>query len=65
MLAGRGGARTEPSKALDPARLWGQLDLAGELWEWNPDSWFDVAVEGGYVEPCVDVPLRQTSAPPR
>jgi formylglycine-generating enzyme required for sulfatase activity len=38
--------------------LWGQLDLAGELWEWNLDSWFDVAVEGGpgdvYVEPCVD-----------
>jgi len=42
--------------------LWGQFDLAGELWEWNLDSWYDVAafVDGSpgpgnvYVEPCVD-----------
>ena len=41
--------------------LWGQLDLAGELWEWNLDSWYDRAAfaDGGvrgnaYVEPCVD-----------
>ena len=41
--------------------LWGQLNLAGELWEWNLDSWYDRAAfaDGGvrgnaYVEPCVD-----------
>jgi formylglycine-generating enzyme required for sulfatase activity len=28
--------------------LWGQLDLAGNIWEWNLD-W-----EGGYVSPCDD-----------
>ncbi len=30
------------------AGLWGQLDMAGEVWEWNLD-WF-----GGYVAPCTD-----------
>jgi formylglycine-generating enzyme len=29
--------------------VWGQLDLAGELWEWNLD-WY----EGGYADPCTD-----------
>jgi formylglycine-generating enzyme len=29
--------------------LWGQLDLAGELWEWNLDVWNQT-----YVDPCVD-----------
>jgi formylglycine-generating enzyme len=32
---------------------WGQLDLAGELWEWNLGSWSGGA-EDDYVEPCVD-----------
>jgi formylglycine-generating enzyme len=31
------------------AGLWGQLDLAGELWEWNLDVWNQT-----YVDPCVD-----------
>ena len=31
------------------AGLWGQLDLAGEVWEWNLD-WFADA----YVDPCTD-----------
>lgn len=30
------------------AGLWGQLDLAGELWEWNLD-WY-----AAYVDPCAD-----------
>ena len=30
------------------AGLWGQLDLAGDLWEWNLDGYAD------YVDPCVD-----------
>ena len=30
------------------AGLWGQLDLAGELWEWNLD-W-----SGAYADPCTD-----------
>jgi len=30
------------------AGLWGQLDLAGEVWEWNLD-W-----AAGYVDPCTD-----------
>jgi formylglycine-generating enzyme required for sulfatase activity len=31
------------------AGLWGQLGLAGELWEWNLDVWNQT-----YVDPCVD-----------
>jgi formylglycine-generating enzyme required for sulfatase activity len=30
------------------AGAWGQLDLAGELWEWTMDTY------GPYVSPCVD-----------
>ena len=30
------------------AGLWGQLDLAGEMWEWNMDLY------APYVDPCVD-----------
>jgi formylglycine-generating enzyme len=30
------------------AGLWGQLDLAGEIWEWNLD-WY-----AAYVDPCTD-----------
>jgi formylglycine-generating enzyme required for sulfatase activity len=30
------------------AGLWGQLDLAGEMWEWNMDFY------APYVDPCVD-----------
>ncbi len=30
------------------AALWGQLDMAGELWEWNLD-WY-----GAYADPCAD-----------
>jgi formylglycine-generating enzyme required for sulfatase activity len=33
------------------AGLWGQLDLAGELWEWNLDYWDSIS---GYVDPCTD-----------
>jgi len=35
--------------------LWGQLDLAGEVFEWNLDS------DGSYVSPCTDC-ARLTSA---
>jgi sulfatase modifying factor 1 len=31
------------------AGLWGQLDLAGDLFEWNLDSW-----SSGYLVPCSD-----------
>jgi formylglycine-generating enzyme len=31
------------------AGLWGQLDLAGEMWQWTAD-WYQAA----YVDPCVD-----------
>jgi sulfatase modifying factor 1 len=31
------------------AGLWGQLDLAGEIWEWNLD-WY----ASSYVDPCTD-----------
>jgi sulfatase modifying factor 1 len=31
------------------AGLWGQLDLAGEMWQWTAD-WYEAA----YVDPCVD-----------
>jgi formylglycine-generating enzyme required for sulfatase activity len=31
------------------AGAWGQLDLAGEVWEWNLD-WHQTA----YVDPCAD-----------
>jgi formylglycine-generating enzyme required for sulfatase activity len=31
------------------AGLWGQLDLAGEVSEWNLDRW-----ASGYVNPCID-----------
>jgi formylglycine-generating enzyme required for sulfatase activity len=31
------------------AAAWGQLDMAGNLWEWNVD-WYN----GSYVDPCVD-----------
>jgi formylglycine-generating enzyme required for sulfatase activity len=34
--------------AASGAGLWGHLDLAGEMWEWNLD-WFD-----DYTSPCVD-----------
>jgi formylglycine-generating enzyme required for sulfatase activity len=30
------------------AGLWGQLDLAGDLWEWNLDTWY------GYSSSCTD-----------
>jgi formylglycine-generating enzyme len=33
------------------AGLWGQLDLAGEMWEWNLDGY------GTYVTPCSDCAL--------
>jgi formylglycine-generating enzyme required for sulfatase activity len=31
------------------AGLWGQLDLAGDVWQWTLDSW-----ASAYVNPCVD-----------
>ena len=34
--------------ATSGAGLWGQLDLAGEMWEWNLD-WY-----APYVDPCID-----------
>jgi formylglycine-generating enzyme required for sulfatase activity len=34
--------------ATQGAGLWGQLDLAGEMWEWNLDSW------ASYSTPCTD-----------
>jgi formylglycine-generating enzyme required for sulfatase activity len=34
--------------ATSGAGLWGQLDLAGEIWEWNLD-W-----KNAYVSPCTD-----------
>ncbi|MGO9835015.1 MAG: formylglycine-generating enzyme family protein, partial [Polyangiaceae bacterium] len=35
--------------AASGAGLWGQLDLAGEMWEWNLD-WY----ASSYVDPCTD-----------
>jgi formylglycine-generating enzyme required for sulfatase activity len=34
--------------AIVGAGLWGQLDLAGDVWEWNLDA------DAAYVDPCVD-----------
>jgi formylglycine-generating enzyme required for sulfatase activity len=33
------------------AGAWGQLDLAGSLWEWNLDFYPD---DGAYVDPCTN-----------
>jgi formylglycine-generating enzyme required for sulfatase activity len=38
------------------AGLWGQLDVAGEVWEWNLDG------HGTYVTPCTDCALLGTLA---
>jgi formylglycine-generating enzyme len=35
--------------AVAGAGVWGQLDLAGEVWEWNLD-WY----QGAYDDPCID-----------
>jgi len=37
------------------AGLWGQLDLAGELFEWNLDEW-----ALAYVDPCTDCVVTET-----
>ncbi len=37
--------------ATQGAGLWGQLDLAGDMWEWNMDYWDGVSP---YVGPCTD-----------
>jgi formylglycine-generating enzyme required for sulfatase activity len=37
------------------AGLWGQIDLAGELWEWNID-W-----DGPYADPCTDCAYLTTA----
>jgi sulfatase modifying factor 1 len=37
--------------ATQGAGLWGQLDLAGDMWEWNLDYWDGVSP---YVDPCTD-----------
>src|SRR5208283_5209965 len=39
------------------AGLWGQLDLAGESWEWNLD-WFN-----SYVTPCSDCAILTVANP--
>ncbi len=44
--------------AASGAGLWGQLDLAGELWEWDLD-WYSA-----YVDPCTDC-ADTTAAPAR
>jgi formylglycine-generating enzyme required for sulfatase activity len=43
------------------AGLWGQLDLAGDAFEWNLDYWDDIS---SYVDPCADC-ANFTSAPYR
>src|SRR5262249_37239397 len=44
--------------AANGAALWGQLDLAGEGWEWNLD------LRQAYVNPCTDcVNLTPATAP--
>jgi formylglycine-generating enzyme required for sulfatase activity len=41
------------------AGLWGQLDLAGDMWEWNLDWW------APYANPCVDcADLTTADLPP-
>ena len=43
------------------AGRWGQLDLAGELIEWNLDWW---NANAAYVDPCTDcVYLTETGLP--
>jgi formylglycine-generating enzyme required for sulfatase activity len=37
--------------------LWGQIDLAGEVFEWNLD-WY-----AGYVDPCIDCAYLPTTPP--
>jgi formylglycine-generating enzyme len=37
--------------ATQGAGLWGQLDLAGDMWEWSLDDWDGVSP---YVDPCTD-----------
>jgi sulfatase modifying factor 1 len=52
-----GGSNIAPvGSALLGAGLWGQIDLAGELGEWNLDALVPNADSGAvqYVEPCVD-----------
>jgi formylglycine-generating enzyme required for sulfatase activity len=45
--------------ATQGAGLWGQLDLAGDMWEWNMDYWDGVSP---YVDSCADCAnLRATS----
>jgi formylglycine-generating enzyme required for sulfatase activity len=39
------------------AGLWGQLDLAGETWEWNLDGY------ATYVNPCTDCAYLESAAP--
>ena len=36
------------------AGRWGQLDLVGELWEWNMDFDTGMGLPNGYGEPCTD-----------
>jgi formylglycine-generating enzyme len=42
------------------AGLWGQLDLAGEVYEWNLDAFADA-----YVDPCVDCVNESAALPTR
>jgi formylglycine-generating enzyme len=45
-----GAANIAPvAYAAQGAGLWGQLDLAGDVWEWNIDSY-----SFSYVDPCTD-----------